>query len=110
MGKTVNNMYGSVADSPTVTLEIVSKGRYQIEIVFYKHDSEAIQKYNWCFDAGKGLVYTHDLKMELASAMGYITPRVYLRDYLVFLRGFWKGNKPTFVWRRTSMTDYRLPV
>jgi hypothetical protein len=108
MGRTVNNLYGK--NPYGYTLEIISNGLYQLEIVFNESDYDAIRKYRWCFDSGKGLVYTHDLTMDLPKQMGYITPRVYLRDYLVFLKGYWNNNRPTHSWFRDSVTDYCLDV
>jgi hypothetical protein len=89
-----------------MTLEIISDGLYQLEILFNTDRYDDIKKYRWCFEASKGLVYCMDLTMELPKRMGYKTPRVYLRDYLVFLEGLWKDNKPTVIWKRNDLTNY----
>lgn len=110
MGRTVSNLYGNHVDSRWNTLEVISAGIYQIEIVFNAEHLKPMQKYRWCFEQSKALVYTMDLTMELPKALGYKTPRVYLRDYIVYLQGLWVNNKSSVIWTRESAHEYRFDV
>lgn len=107
MGRRVTNGYGVTANAEWMTLEIVSSGIYSIEIIFNTQDYEAMTPYSWCFEQGKGLVYMMDLTGALPRTMGYKTPRVYLRDFLLYQHNMFENGKPTHVWTR-KLEDYRL--
>jgi len=108
MGRVVNNIYGSTDNHASMTLEIISAGLYQIEILFDAEKYEYLRKFNWCFEATKGLVYCMDLSMETPTKMGHKTPRIYLRNYLQYLDGNWANGKPKSNWPNKDLTDYRL--
>ncbi len=110
MGRKVSNLYGTLPNKELMTLQIDSPGIYSLEITFKTDDYNQLKKYNWCYDTGKGLVYMSDLTMELPKQMGYVTPRVYLRDLLVFNTGHWKDGKPTVIWNRRSIDDYDFDI
>lgn len=110
MGRTVSNLYGTTANIDVMTLEIVSHGIYALEITFKTDHYNLLKPYNWCFDSGKGLVYFSDLSMNLASKMGYKTPRIYLRDYLMYMSNLWENAKPSMVWYRRSIEDYEFDL
>ncbi len=103
MGRKVSNQYGVLPNAAHMTMEIVSSGYYALEIVFDADNYDLLSKYSWCYEASKGLVYTMDLTMELPKLLGYITPRVYLRDLILHKNG--KLHKA--VWNRPTLEDYR---
>jgi len=108
MGRVVSNMYGVCENNDHMRLEIISAGLYQLEIYFNTKFYEHLKNYRWCYESTKGLVYCTDLTMALSNKMGYKTPRVYLRDYIMFIEGHWENAKPNVIWHRPSLTEYRL--
>ncbi len=109
MGRTVKNLYGRRPNPAEMTLEIISRGIYDVEIVFDTEHYNYLAQWSWCLDRGKGLVYMMDLSLKLPEYMGFKTARVYLRDYILFLSGYWKDGKASHTWDRSdSMEDYRL--
>lgn len=106
MGRKVSNLYSKRKDPAEMTLEIISNGIYDIEILFNTRFYDELAKYSWCFEQSKALVYMMDLSGELPVKMGYSTARVYLRDLLMYLDGKW-NNGPTHVWNK-PMEDYRI--
>lgn len=87
------------------SLRLVSLGVYDVTILLNEDDLNVIRGGKWCYEQTKGLVYTMDLTMKLPKAMGYSTPRVYLRDYILFLHGY---DHRKVVWQRRALLDYRL--
>lgn len=86
-------------------MRLVSPGVYDVTILLNSDDVERVKGLKWCYEQTKGMVYLMDLTMELSTKLGYNTPRVYLRDYILFLHGY--DHRRT-VWRRHHMNDYRL--
>lgn len=93
-----------------MTLEIVSGGLYALEIEFNARFHQDLVKLNWCYEAGKGLVFATDLTGEIPRKLGFKTGRVYLRDYIMYLAGYWENGKATAIWHRKSIPDYKLAV
>lgn len=87
------------------SLRLVSPGVYDVTILLNADDVLVIRGAKWCYEQTKGLVYTMDLSMVLPRAMGYSTPRVYLRDYILYLHGY---DHRKVIWRRRELLDYRL--
>jgi hypothetical protein len=110
MGRKVLNTYESGANNEVTWLTVASPGYYtakaKINTVFDEVPLlESIKKYVWCYEQSKGQIYTMDLSRKLPTSMGYATPRVYLRDYILFLLGH---NPRTIEWRRDSISDYTI--
>lgn len=97
-------MYGITANADVMSLEIISGGLYSLELTFDTKYYDELKKFNWCYEAGKGQAYAMDLTMEMPTKMGYHTPRIYLRDYLLHLAGYAKGA----IWHRKHLSDYKL--
>lgn len=104
MGRKVNNAYCKLPDGSSMTLEVTSNGIYSVEIVFDAEYFEVMQRYSWCFEQSKGQVYCMDLSMDLPTKMNYNTPRIYLKDLLMYLA----GKLHTHTWHRKSLEDYRM--
>jgi len=100
MGKKVTNLYGKTDNPDVMTLEIISDGIYNIEIVFSTWMYDEMRSRSWCFEQTKGLVYTTDLTLELPTIMGYKTARVYLRDFIMYSAGMWGDHRPIYTWPR----------
>lgn len=107
MGRRVSNIYGKTANPEIMTLEVISNGIYDIEILFETKFHELLAKYSWCFEQSKGLVYMMDLTLDLPTKMGYNTARVYLRDFIMFHAGIWGDGVPSHIWER-KLENYAL--
>lgn len=110
MGRKVLNSYESGANNEITWLTIASPGYYtakaKLNTRFDAVDIvENVKQYNWCYEQSKGQVYTMDLSRKLPIEMGYATPRVYLRDYILFLLGH---NPHAIEWRRETIHDYTI--
>ncbi len=89
-----------------MTLEIVSNGLYCLELEFDTCYYDDLKKFNWCYEASKGQAYAMDLTMDVPTKMGYKTPRIYLRDYILHLAGYPKGT----IWHRKNLANYKLDL
>lgn len=107
MGKKVSNIYGKTSNPAVMTLEVISSGIYDIEISFETKFYELMNKYSWCFEQSKGLVYMMDLTLDLPAKMGYSTARVYLRDFIMYHAGVWGDGVPSHIWER-KLENYVL--
>lgn len=112
MSKRVANIYGKTSNPKVMTLEVISSGIYDIEVIFDTEFHDLLSKHSWCFEQSKGLVYTMDLSLELPAKMGYSTARVYLRDFIMYHAGKWGDMRPSHIWERAldnyCMTNGRL--
>ncbi len=106
MGRKVANNYQDGATPTHALLRIVSPGYYDIVIHVDKSMLESMYPYSWCLDQGKGQVYTMDLTMALPTLLGFKTPRVYLRDFVLYKQGLF-GQ---VIWRRPDLCDYRFAL
>lgn len=63
-----------------------------------------LKKLTWCFELSKQLVYTMNMRMDVAGDIfGYKTPRIYLWKYLV-----WLDTGCIYTeWFRQDKLDYR---
>lgn len=105
MGKRITNLYSKL-DEERTTLEVQSTGVYDIEIVFHTRWITYLRPYSWCYEKTKGLVYCMDLTMELPLRLKYATPRIYLKDLILYLEGY---NHRLIKWNRNKdLSNYCL--
>lgn len=102
MPRRVSNEYKTNGDA---ALHLVSPGVYEVVALVNVADIAAMQAHSWCYEQTKGLIYTMDLTQRLPRAMGYNTPRVYLRDFILYINGH---DHRKVIWHRRSLHDYRL--
>ena len=110
MGRTVQNSYENNNRNEITYLQILSLGYYNViaEVDTSFDDKpivELLKKYKWCYEQSKGQIFTSDPSGVLPRKMGYSTPKVYLRDYILHLLGY---DCHKIEWRRPTIFDYRV--
>jgi hypothetical protein len=110
MGRKVLNSYEPIAGTGFTWLTVASAGYYTAKAKLdNSFDAVAIvdnvRRYKWCYEQSKGQIFTSDLTLKLAEQMRYKTPKIYLRDFIIFLLGH---NPHKIEWRRATIDDYTI--